>query len=145
MRVTVVGVCGAGKSELARRLAARGIEARTVAQEHSHVPDLWRHEVKPDFLVYLSASLRSVRRRGRSMSVSELTAQRRRLAGARRAAHTRVRTDGLTPTEVEQLVLRQLARRYAPPARRRSLLPPGETESGGEGMSSNDILAERKL
>jgi cytidylate kinase len=105
MRVTIVGVCGSGKTELARRLAARGVAAHTVAQEHSHVPGLWRHEGTPDLLVYLSASARVVRRRGKAMNATELAVQRRRLADARRHADLRIRTDRLSPDQVERTVL----------------------------------------
>ncbi|MGH2350088.1 MAG: hypothetical protein ACRDJN_00550 [Chloroflexota bacterium] len=112
MRVTIVGVCASGKTELARRLVARGVDARTVAQEHSHIPELWRHQGTPDVLVYLSASARAVRRRGRlGFSSQELKDQRRRLAAARRRADLRVRTDHLSPEEVEHAVLRLLAQR----------------------------------
>jgi hypothetical protein len=110
VRVVVVGVCGAGKSELTRRLRARGLDARVVAQEHSHVPALWRHEGLPDVLVYLGASARAVRRRGKvSMTAPALAEQRRRLADARREAHLRLATDRLSAQEVEATVLRYLA------------------------------------
>src|SRR5205823_15029652 len=103
--VAIVGVGGSGKPERARRLAARGIAAHSVAQEHSYVPGLWRHEGEPDLLVYLVASARVVRRRGKAKTAAELAAQRRRLADARRHAHLRIQTDALSPDEVEQTVL----------------------------------------
>jgi hypothetical protein len=115
MRVTIVGVCGSGKTELARRLASRGVQAHAVAQEHSHVPGLWRHEGTPDLLVYLSASTRVVRRRGKAMSAAELAEQRRRLADARRHAQVRIRTDSLSPDQVERIVLAHVARAGALP------------------------------
>jgi len=118
MRVAIVGVCGSGKTELARRLAARGVEVHPVAQEHSHVPGLWRHEGVPDLLVYLSASARVVRRRGKAMTAAELAEQRRRLADARRHAHLRIRTDSLSPAQVEQAALARLARQTADGRRR---------------------------
>jgi hypothetical protein len=112
VRVTIVGVCGSGKTELARRLAERGVEAHTVAQEHSGVPALWRHAGVPDVLVYLGASGQSVRRRGKSgMTAAELAAQRRRLADARRHAHLRITTDRLAPAEVADAVWRYLVAR----------------------------------
>ena len=110
VRVTIVGVCASGKSELARRLEARGVPVRTVAQEHSHIPQLWRHEGWPDVLVYLGASQRTVRRRGRlSLPAAALREQRRRLADARRHANLRLSTDRLRPEEVERAVLDFLA------------------------------------
>jgi hypothetical protein len=100
----VVGVCGSGKSELKRRLTARGLSVHTVAQEHSHIPELWRHEVVPDVLIFLQASTRVVRRRGRyGMPSWELAQQRRRLAHARRHAHLRIQTDRLAPEKVEEV------------------------------------------
>jgi hypothetical protein len=114
MRVTIVGVCAAGKSELARRLAARGLQVHPVAQEHSHVPELWRHRGSPDVLIYLGASRRVVRRRGRlGMTAAELRDQRRRLAHARRHAQLRLQTDHLRPDEVEGAVLRYLAGQWS--------------------------------
>ncbi len=111
--VTIVGICGSGKTELARRLQARGVRARVVAQEHSEVPALWRHEQAPDLLVYLDASAQTVRRRGRTgLRPALLREQRRRLADARRHADLCLRTDGLSPEEVEAAVLRLLAERY---------------------------------
>jgi transketolase len=110
VRVVVVGVCGAGKSELARRLRARGVAARSVAQEHSHVADLWRHEGEPDVLIYLGASARAVRRRGRlGLTGAALAEQRRRLTPARRHAHLRLATDRLSPQEVEAAAVRVIA------------------------------------
>jgi hypothetical protein len=109
--ITVVGVCGSGKSELVRRLRERGFSARSVAQEHSYVPALWQHDAVPDVLVYLQALGRTVRRRGRLLHARELEEQRRRLTDARRNASLRVRTDALTPEQVEAIVLQHLAQR----------------------------------
>jgi dephospho-CoA kinase len=108
MRVAIVGVCGAGKSELARRLRVRGIDAHAVAQEHSHVPSLWRHECEPDLLVYLAASARIVHRRGKAMDKAQLAEQRRRLADARRHAQLHLQTDRLSAEDVERVVLARL-------------------------------------
>lgn len=107
--VTVVGVFGAGKSELVRRLRARGDGAAAVAQEHSAVPYLWRHRCVPDALVYLAASKRAVHRRGRTaVSTAALREQRRRLADARAHAHVVVQTDSLSPDDVKAAVMRHL-------------------------------------
>ena len=109
LRVVVAGVCASGKSELVKRLARRGVDAHSVAQEHSHVPELWRHERQPDLLVYLQASLRAVRRRGRrDFDAATLAEQRRRLSSARAHAQLRVPTDHLTPDDVELIVLREM-------------------------------------
>jgi nicotinamide riboside kinase len=108
--IVVTGVCASGKSELVRRLRERGLAARSVAQEHSHVPALWKHEGEPDVLVYLQASARAVRRRGRiTVSPAILAEQRARLRDAKRHAHVRIQTDHLTPDDVERIVLARLA------------------------------------
>jgi nicotinamide riboside kinase len=107
--VVVVGVCGSGKSELVRSLRAAGFAARAVAQEHSVIRDLWRHQGIPDALVYLVASPAAVARRGRGMVSSAMIAvQEARLADARTAATLAVDTDPLTAKQVAAVVLEQL-------------------------------------
>src|SRR5215210_2384363 len=61
-QIVVVGVCSSGKSTLANNLREKGFRARTVAQEHSYVPHLWQLS-RPDLLIYLDASLPTIRRR----------------------------------------------------------------------------------
>lgn len=107
-KVTVVGPCAAGKSSLKARLRAAGVAARTVAQEHSHVPYLWQTG-SPDALIYLDVSLGGLqRRRHPRWTQAMLDAQHRRLAHARAHAHLLVATDDLTPDEVAARVLRFL-------------------------------------
>jgi hypothetical protein len=111
LRVTIVGVCASGKSVLAERLRGYGLEVRIVAQEHSCVLSLWRHGGLPEVLIYLGASWRAVRRRGRlSLTAAELREQRRRLRQARRHAAVRVTTDHRSRSEVAAAVLRGIAR-----------------------------------
>jgi hypothetical protein len=62
-RVVVVGPDAAGKTELVKRLRALGYNARSCAQDHSYVPDMWRRIANPDFLVYLDARLETIARR----------------------------------------------------------------------------------
>lgn len=62
MRVAVVGVCGSGKSTVVAGLRSRGFDAYDVAQEHSVVAGLWRHQ-SPDVLVVLAVDLETVRAR----------------------------------------------------------------------------------
>ncbi len=100
-RVAVVGVCAAGKSVLVTRLRALGYDARSTAQEHSFVPDMWQRLSRPQVLVYLDVSLPMVRQR-RAIDYDQryLDLQRQRLAHARHHAHINVHTDPLTEEEV---------------------------------------------
>lgn len=105
-RIAVVGHCASGKSSVVSALRQRGVDAWAVAQEHSVIHDLWRHQ-SPDALVYLDVSLAAVRkRRGDPRWPAWLyDLQRDRLADARRNADLVVVTDA-TPVEnvVEQVL-----------------------------------------
>lgn len=86
MRVAVVGVCGSGKSTIVDGLREQGIDAYDVAQEHSVIADLWRHQF-PDFLVVLTVDLETVReRRGPEWPGWIFDLQIERLADARQHA-----------------------------------------------------------
>ncbi|CAN5745008.1 hypothetical protein BH23CHL5_BH23CHL5_11400 [soil metagenome] len=61
-RVAVVGPCASGKSTLVANLRRNGVDAHSVAQEHSVIPDLWTHQ-NPDLLVCLHADLETVKER----------------------------------------------------------------------------------
>jgi hypothetical protein len=119
-KVTLVGPCAAGKSTLKARLQALGVAARSVAQEHSHVPYLWQMS-KPDVLIYLDVQLATLRRRrGAHWPPALLDEQRRRLAHARAHAHLVLATDATAPDELAARVLQFLqtfdpAARPAPP------------------------------
>ena len=54
--IGVVGPCAAGKSTLVAELRSRGFQVRHIAQEHSHVQDMWKRISNPDFLIYLDVS-----------------------------------------------------------------------------------------
>lgn len=112
LRVKIVGICGSGKTTLARRLTALGYQAWQVSQEHSGVPDLWQRRNPADVLVYLDASGPVVRARYPHLDLHDayLDEQRRRLAHARAHADCYVLTDGLTPDEVLTRVLDCLRR-----------------------------------
>jgi dienelactone hydrolase len=98
--VVIVGVCSSGKSTLKQHLRERGYLARTCAQEHSGVPHLWQR-LSPDILIYLDASLPTIRRRGRTRwQQGNLEAERERLAHARTHCDLYVHTDGLSPHDV---------------------------------------------
>jgi shikimate kinase len=111
--IVVVGVCGAGKSTLVRGLRALGCPARVCAQEHSHVPGLWRRKGRPPVLVYLEASLDTIcRRLGVQWDESVLATQRGRLALAREECDLYVDTDALTIDEVLAVVVAHLRDRH---------------------------------
>jgi chloramphenicol 3-O-phosphotransferase len=85
-RVVVVGHCAAGKSSLVEQLRHDGIDAVTAAQEHSAVPELWKHS-GAEVLVFLDVDLETVRkRRGSDWSEAIYSAQETRLIAARRSA-----------------------------------------------------------
>jgi deoxyadenosine/deoxycytidine kinase len=106
MRVVIVGPCAAGKTTLAARLTARGVDAHECAQEHSGVGYMWRVIARPDVLVYLDASLPTIRaRRGTEYPADYLETLRGRLADARVHADFYLPTDELTPEEVTARVM----------------------------------------
>ena len=110
IRIVIVGVCSSGKSTLARALRERGYNVRTVAQEHSYVAHLWQRS-KPDLLVYLDASLHTIRGRGRRRwSQSLLDDEHSRLEHAREHSHLYIPTDGLSPADVTSRVLTFLSK-----------------------------------
>jgi cytidylate kinase len=110
MRVAVVGPDAAGKSTLVQRLQQAGYDARSCAQDHSYVPDMWRRVSRPDFLVFLDASLDVIaRRRVVDWGQVRLDVLHQRLDHARRNCHLYVNTDEMTPEQVAALVKRALS------------------------------------
>jgi hypothetical protein len=114
VRVSVVGICGSGKSSLVWRLCRAGVEAREVGQEHSYVRDLWRRFHPPDVLVFLDASLETilVRRPGSLLSEVLYADMVERLAYARACAQLTIATDNLTEEGVAGMVLAYLTCHY---------------------------------
>jgi cytidylate kinase len=108
MRVVLVGPCGAGKSTVAAELAARGVEAIAVGQEHSIIRDLWRRPAA-DLVVFLDASLETVReRRGADWPAWLYEEEQRRLSEARAHADLVLDTSRLTVGEVVERILQAL-------------------------------------
>lgn len=104
-RVVVVGPDAAGKTELAKRLRAQGYNARSCAQDHSYVPDMWQRISKPDFLVYLDAQMETIaRRRTIDWGQERLDKLNARLAHARAHCNLYLPTDDLEPSEVANRV-----------------------------------------
>ncbi|MDP3047715.1 MAG: hypothetical protein Q8O07_09600 [Chloroflexota bacterium] len=115
MRVLIVGVCSSGKSALEAGLTALGYEARSCVQEHSYVPDMWRM-TRPDVLVYLNATVDTLRRRGEAeLSEAALQEQRQFLAHARSHADLYLCTDHLSAEQVLRRVRRFLDKRISAP------------------------------
>ncbi len=122
-RIAIVGVCGSGKTVLAEALQARGYNARSIAQEHSFVPGMWRAHGPPNILIYLDArpEVRAQRRyhellaRGQPAEyevIYQEMLRRDRLDSSREAAPLRpaddaviVDTSDLTVEEVLEWVL----------------------------------------
>ena len=63
--VAVVGPCASGKSTIVQALRDIGLDAYSVAQEHSIIGDLWNHR-EPEIVVYLDVSLDAIRDRRRN-------------------------------------------------------------------------------
>ena len=104
--IAVVGPCAAGKSSLVRRLKALGYNARSVAQDHSYVPDMWRRITDPDLLIYLDAKLSSIaRRRHIAWGERYLNDERHRLRHARQHCDLYLPTDDLMEEQVARQVI----------------------------------------
>jgi deoxyadenosine/deoxycytidine kinase len=109
MRIKVVGPCASGKSALAARLRDLGYDARSAAQDHSYVPDMWQRLNPPDLLIYLDVTLRATLERGRrgtGWDQAYLDEQHHRLRHAR--AHCDLYLDTSDLAE-EQVLARALA------------------------------------
>jgi guanylate kinase len=104
-RVVVVGPDAAGKSTLVGRLRALGYNARSCAQDHSYVPDMWRRLSRPDFLVFLDARLETIaRRRKINWGQERLDVLQARLTHARAHCDLYLPTDDLSRSEVLERV-----------------------------------------
>ena len=106
LRVAIVGTCASGKSSVVAALRERGIDAWAVAQEHSGVPELWRH-LGPDRLVLLDATLATVRGRRADPAWPEwiFRVQQDRLANARANADVVIGTDGVPLDEIVRSII----------------------------------------
>jgi hypothetical protein len=117
MKVALVGPCGVGKSTIAALLEAAEITVAQPAQEHSGIPDMWQRLTRPDVLVYLDASLTTLRahRPSSPWTPERLLETERRLAHARAHADLVIAVDGLTPSEVTERVRDYLDGRFRRP------------------------------
>lgn len=104
-QIVVVGVCSSGKTTLVKRLREKGYRVRICAQEHSGVSHLWQLSA-PDLLVYLDASLHTIRGRGRTRWRQHmLDEEHRRLSHAREHCQLYIHTDGISPEDVAARVV----------------------------------------
>jgi len=108
--IKVVGVSASGKSTLVQALRAAGYDARSVSQEHAHVPDLWLKFDVPRVLIYLDNHLESQRRRRPDVTWDDATLaqERERLRHAQAEADLRIHTAELTAEQVRDMVLAYL-------------------------------------
>lgn len=108
--VGIVGPCASGKSTLANRLNARGLNVRHIAQEHSYVPYMWEKITQPDILVYLMVSYPlTIIRNQLDWTLAEYQEQIFRLRHAFEHADLVIETDNLAPADVENKVVAFLA------------------------------------
>lgn len=114
-RIAIVGTCASGKTSISSALRNRGHDAYAVAQEHSAIPELWAH-LKPERVVYLEASLKTVRRRRDDDAWPEWIyhVQVARLANARDSADLIVVTDDMTPDQIVEQICDDLDRLSSP-------------------------------
>ncbi len=102
LAIKIVGPCKSGKSTLVTGLKRLGYHARTATQEHSAIPDMWRRIDPADLLIFLDASLATIRARAPHdyWTQPRLDRQQQRLAHARQGADIVIMTDDLNPDEV---------------------------------------------
>jgi thymidylate kinase len=113
----VVGPCCAGKTTLVTALAAQGIAARVIAQEHSFVPHMWQVITHPDWLIYLDVSYPvAQQRRWMNWTPADLEEQRHRLRHARQHCNLYISTDDLAPLAVLAQAVTFIKSQPGPPA-----------------------------
>ncbi|MHB9034641.1 MAG: hypothetical protein ACYC6L_16535 [Anaerolineae bacterium] len=109
-RITIVGVCGTGKSTLAANLTKHGYDAHECLQEHSFIQDMWRRISRPQILIVLQAEYKTVLARQYTDITHEIYADEyRKLANARANARILVNTDKLNAAQVAAFVISSLA------------------------------------
>jgi hypothetical protein len=112
LKITIVGVCGSGKTTLVNGLTARGYDAKACAQEHSYVPYLWSRS-HPDVLICLEATNSTIRSRcDVTWEDAYLTEERCHLAQAKSKCDLLIDTDLLSAERVLETALIFL-RRYS--------------------------------
>ena len=104
MKVAVVGHCASGKTTVVKLLRADGYDAYSVAQEHSVIRDLWKHQ-EPQHVLYLDVSLDELRRRRGNPQWPAwiFEEQESRLLDARRNATVVINTDKHEPEDIVRI------------------------------------------
>lgn len=106
MLIGIVGPCAAGKSTLVAGLKENGYQARSIAQEHSFAPSMWKKITNPDLLVFLDVSYENtIHRRKLNWTWDEYNEQLHRLRHARQYANLIVDTNPLTIPQVLSTVI----------------------------------------
>ncbi len=99
--IGIVGPCKSGKSTLHSGLSKLGFEAKTIAQEHSFSPQMWKKLTNPDVLIYLDVDYEnSIKRSKLNWTPADLEEQRKRLQHAYAGADLYIDTSNLTIPEV---------------------------------------------
>jgi len=110
-RIAVVGPCASGKSTLVAKLCRRGIDAYSVAQEHSNINHMYLRG-QPDYVVYLDISREEMMNRKSKRDANRLQMQNKRLAKARGDADLILDTGQLDAAEACTRVLDFLKGRH---------------------------------
>ena len=104
--IGIVGPCKSGKTVLKRRLEAKGLNVRHIAQEHSYVKDMWKKISNPDILIFLDASFETTLLRSNlGWNKAEYQTQLHRLKHAKENADLVIDTNLLTPDQISKIVL----------------------------------------
>jgi len=99
--IGIVGPCKSGKSTLLAGLSKLGFNAKTIAQEHSFSPQMWKKLTNPDVLIYLDVDFKnSIKRSNLNWTLADLEEQRKRLHHAYDRADLYIDTSNLTVPEV---------------------------------------------
>jgi ABC-type glutathione transport system ATPase component len=110
--IGVVGPCASGKSTLIAGLTRLGYRTRHIAQEHSHVKDMWQRLTNPDILVFLDATYSvTCQRRKLDWAEADWQEQQRRLSHARANADLYLDTDKLSIDEVLNGIIEFISKR----------------------------------
>ncbi|MBS4024100.1 MAG: hypothetical protein KGZ96_00330 [Clostridia bacterium] len=100
IKVVVGGPCGSGKSTLVEGLKKYGINARSVAQEHSNVPHMYLMSA-PDFVIFLDCSYDTITERKKvGWTREQIKDQSHKLRKMRKDCNLIIGTDDLSMEDV---------------------------------------------
>ncbi|NLY10594.1 MAG: hypothetical protein GX020_02730 [Firmicutes bacterium] len=106
--IIIVGVCAAGKTTLQNGLRKLGLNAHSIAQEHSVSPRFWRRK-NPDVLIYLECTYETTKqRKAVRWGIETHNRQKEILKDARENADIFITTDGFLPEELIETALSEL-------------------------------------